>query len=433
MAGFFKRLFCKGDEVPKNADYSEISKELSLTECEIEENLKNFVRDSKPDVLDALSDLRDKAGKISFKKVNENKEITARVKTVVEKSLPGFASALENSLPKDLSDDPEEYYRSLVEIVQGAGKALKGPGRYIHAVFPDEIKGIKASLGVIGHAINSLNEELKPALEKKAKITGVREALSKTDSLLAEYESSSDEIKKLRDEVLSADSELSSTDDEISSCRKTHEFMEYERSIQRISSLEEEMRELKDSFHACVADVSNVFRKIIYASEKDGNLSFSKSLFEFDSLLISAQKKDAEMIKNIYSSLYPEMKRYLNENPGFVRNKSEEHFLSSEDVLKDHIGQICKKYSEVSDEMSKLKNIISGSLEAEKLSSLKKRRVEIETTKKSLLQKISALEKRIPEIEENYPMLQENLISAISSLKGQNIFIDNFPALKKLE
>jgi len=50
MAGFFKRLFCKGDEVPKNADYSEISKELSLTECEIEENLKNFVRDSKPDV-----------------------------------------------------------------------------------------------------------------------------------------------------------------------------------------------------------------------------------------------------------------------------------------------------------------------------------------------------------------------------------------------
>ncbi|MBN2734979.1 MAG: hypothetical protein JXQ82_09015 [Methanomicrobiaceae archaeon] len=427
MAGFFKKLFSKEDDKPFLIDYNEIPGYLDTTENELSKKLHESTESSKKEVYGAIDALNKKAEAILSVKIGDNAEIPPRVRTVVEKSIPGFSGSLKKALPESLSDDPEEYYTSLVNLVSGVGKCLSSQGKYIHAAFPAEIKDIKSSVAVIGREINSMNGVIKPAIEKRGKISEVRKAYQDIDSLYPEYFGASDETKGLELKLSSNESELEKIAEMISECRKSPEFQEYERYLLRISSLLEEKEELKDSYHLSAANVSNVFRKIIYAAEKDGNSKFAKDLYSFDSLLISGGKKDTESLLTQYSGLYPEIKRYMDANPGTLKNKSEERLLCAPDALPVQISDICSKYGSVSDEIRHLKELVSSFEQAEKLSVLEGRFEEIKKENNFNSSRIFSLLKRQEEISEIFSEYCDKLESAMSDLSEKKTLIENMP------
>jgi len=429
MAGFFKKLFSKEEETPPAMDFSEIAGYLKNLEKEDLEKLEAASQKSKKEVLTAIEDLKIKADSISGAKIPDDSVVAPRVRTVVEKSLPNFSASLLKAMPQNLPENPEEYYASLVETIQAVSKCMRGQGKYIHIVFPAEMKDIKASVDVIGRAINNLNNELKPVMDKKANVVLVRGELLKTESLVSEYSSSVDTINELKSEISSNEDEIEKIIEEITLCRKSPDFLEYEGQIERIKVLEEEKSELSDSYRAAVADVSNVFRKIIYASEREGESEFSKSLFDFDSYLLSGEIKDAGKINKIYSGLYPKIEEYIRKNPGFLKNKSEEFFFSDSDAFKIRISELCNKYNQVKDEISALKDTVSKSQSAEKLSSLKAKMEKLNEESAMKNKKISSLIERQNEISEEYPQLSESLSSALSKLRGCDTIIVDMPQL----
>ncbi|MDD4127832.1 MAG: hypothetical protein PHV39_09150, partial [Methanomicrobium sp.] len=208
MAGFLKKLFSKEGDMPHVMEYTDIAVFLDKSEKEDADKVEEVSNLSKPEVMAAIGDLKNKADSLSKAKISDDAEISPRVRTVVEKSLPGFSASLIKALPDSLPADPEEYYKTLVEVVQSIGKCLSGQGKYIHAVFPAEMKDIKTSLGVIGREINTLNEKIKPAMQNKEKISAVRTALNRSESLYSEYISSLDEIQKIESLISSNKKEL---------------------------------------------------------------------------------------------------------------------------------------------------------------------------------------------------------------------------------
>ena len=427
MAGFFKKLFSKEDDTPYVMDYNDISGFLDESEKEIAEILLKSSKRSEEVVLDAVSELRKKADSLMSVKISDNAELPPRVKVVVEKSVPGFSASLKKALPDTLPEDPEEYYNSVALLVQAIAKCMSGQGKYIHTAFPEEIKDIKSSVAVIGREINAMNEEIKPAVERREKVSGVRQTFDKTEFLFSEKTSSFDEITKLKTSISLNESELRDNADSIAKCRKTPEFLEYEGYLNRISSLDEERRELKDSYHLSVATVSNVFRKIIYAAEKKGNTDFSKALFSFDDLLLSKGKKDAKVISESYSALYPEIKRYLTDNSGFLKNKSEERLLSDSDELTSRISGLCGKYNSILDEISDLKSLVASNNQAETLAGIESRTDAMNAECTHMKSRISILEERQKEISEELPKSCEKLVSVLSDLRGRDTVIENMP------
>ena len=413
MAGFFKKLFSKEEETPPAMDFSEIAGYLKNLEKEDLEKLEAASQKSKKEVLTAIEDLKIKADSISGAKIPDDSVVAPRVRTVVEKSLPNFSASLLKAMPQNLPENPEEYYASLVETIQAVSKCMRGQGKYIHVVFPAEMKDIKASVDVIGRAINTLNNELKPVMDKKANVVLVRGELLKTESLVSEYSSSVDTINELKSEISSNEDEIEKIIEEITLCRKCPDFLEYEGQTERIK----------------VADVSNIFRKIIYASEREGESEFSKSLFDFDSYLLSGEIKDAGKINKIYSGLYPKIEEYIRKNPGFLKNKSEEFFFSDSDAFNIRISELCNKYNQVKDEISALKDAVSKSQSAEKLSSLKAKMEKLNEESTMKNKKISFLIERQKEISEEYPQLSESLSSALSKLRGCDTIIVDMPQL----
>ena len=89
-----------------------------------------------------------------------DEEIHPKLKSIAKNTLPQFVRAMNASLAKELPDDVEEFYPAAVECVKSCLNSTRGQGRYLQAVFPEEMKAVKTGIDTIGHQINEITASL---------------------------------------------------------------------------------------------------------------------------------------------------------------------------------------------------------------------------------------------------------------------------------
>ncbi|MBQ3684032.1 MAG: hypothetical protein II925_00370, partial [Methanomicrobium sp.] len=124
MAGFLKKLFSKDDNSPLICDYNTIPSDLESEENGVSASLNDAAKRSRGIISRALKDVAAVADNFMNLKVDSDAELNARVKSVVERSLPQFAAALRKTVPDEDSfpEDPQEYYNAVAETLKSVTK-----------------------------------------------------------------------------------------------------------------------------------------------------------------------------------------------------------------------------------------------------------------------------------------------------------------------
>jgi hypothetical protein len=87
-------------------------------------------------------------------------EASPKVRSVIEKSYPQFKKAIASQIVTEFPDDPEMFYKMVTESLKGCVSALKGPGKYIHLLFPEQMKIIRDRVAEMGREVNELTRLL---------------------------------------------------------------------------------------------------------------------------------------------------------------------------------------------------------------------------------------------------------------------------------
>lgn len=90
----------------------------------------------------------------------QDPETHPKLRSIARNSLPLFVKAMNASLVKELPDDIEEFYPAAVECLRSCLNSTRGQGRYLQAVFPEEMKAVKAGIDAIGREINDITASL---------------------------------------------------------------------------------------------------------------------------------------------------------------------------------------------------------------------------------------------------------------------------------
>ncbi|MFA5267757.1 MAG: hypothetical protein WC379_07270 [Methanoregula sp.] len=101
-------------------------------------------------------------------------EIHPKLKSIAKNSLPQYVKAMNASLAKELPDDVEEFYPAVVECLKSCVNSTRGQGRYLQAVFPEEMKEVKTGIDTIGHEINDITASLARYRKEKSLIDSAR-------------------------------------------------------------------------------------------------------------------------------------------------------------------------------------------------------------------------------------------------------------------
>ncbi len=208
-----------------------------------------------------------------------------KLEQISRTTLPAFVRAMESCLARPLPDDPHEFYTAAAGLLKCAISALRGQGRYLRAVLPDEMKAVKAGVDVIGHAVNSMTAALGEEKRDLAALATLRQRLERVTVLEAEGQDAvrrsaeaSDELAALADERAAAESAL----DDLDRSRAAEELARRQADAERLAA---RARELEAAHRMQAGGLVPVLRRAERLVAKRGDRPAATRLHHLQSTL----------------------------------------------------------------------------------------------------------------------------------------------------
>jgi hypothetical protein len=344
-----------------------------------------------------------------------------KIKSIAKNSLPLFVRAMNSSLAKDLPDDREEFYLAAVECVKGCLNSMRGQGRYLQMVFPDEMKAVKTGIDTMGREINALTQALSAYRNAQALSSAVR---SNHDTLVTmkedlarsvEKDSRTDRrIAELSARVEAIDKELA----ELSAGDGNREIEEQRSAVLvLVQSRDDAIRQ----YAALSMTASHVFRKAEKISQKQHNKPETDILRRVMELLSDHAIPESPDLADALNRACPVAERMIGAGEIPLKNKEERAVFSDTNAFCSGIcaaGASVKMQEEacrVAEERLALHPFISRvkSLEREK------------TQQQAMLAKENENRQELAEwrkqTREQIPVILEDLTKKAGIIAGENV------------
>ncbi len=172
MHNFLSRLFGKKEPEVFTINLDDVPAWLNGREQTAWSTLLQETGDKQKNIRDAVLKLQQVT--TAFARAEQAPELHPKLRTIAKNSLPQFIKAMNASLAKELPDGIEEFYPAAVECLKSCLNNTRGQGRYLQAVFPEEMKTVKSGIDVMGHEINEITASLSRYRNEKNLIDSAR-------------------------------------------------------------------------------------------------------------------------------------------------------------------------------------------------------------------------------------------------------------------
>jgi len=194
-----------------------------------------------------------------------------KIKSIAKNSLPLFVKAMNSSLAKELPDDREEFYLAAVECVKGCINSMRGQGRYLQMVFPDEMKTVKTGIDTMGREINALTQALSTYRNARAVSSAVRSLHASLVAMNEDLARSVDKDTRTDRRISELSARIEAIDKELAGLKEDAGNLEIEEQKSALRELESSRDDAIRHYAALSMTASHVFRKAEKISQKQHN------------------------------------------------------------------------------------------------------------------------------------------------------------------
>ena len=158
MGSFLEKLFGKKEPEVFTISMGAVPAWLNGREKTARSTLLSETSETQKKIRDGILNLQQITHTVA--QAEHNEEIHPKLKSIAKNTLPQFVRAMNASLAKELPDEVEEFYPAAVECLKSCLNSTRAQGRYLQAVFPEEMKAVKTGIDTIGHEINDITAAL---------------------------------------------------------------------------------------------------------------------------------------------------------------------------------------------------------------------------------------------------------------------------------
>ncbi|KLK87755.1 hypothetical protein SZ63_09035 [Methanoculleus sediminis] len=249
---------------------------LDAREEEIGHELSGATAPSREAIRGTLERLREAVARMET--AEGDGEVHPRLRDISRKALPGFTKSTAQILSREPTGDPETFYATAAEILKGSLKALKGQGKYLSSVYPDEMKEVRAAVKDLGREVNTMNEPLARARDGRRQVEDVRESHATLSRIREEYAAADGQVREYGAALAEAESAIHRAEEELAALKQRPDYarkLELEEKIRAFDATDEEAgREMATLRTTAV----HVLRKAGKVAEKTGDSTAAASI-----------------------------------------------------------------------------------------------------------------------------------------------------------
>lgn len=258
----------------------------------------------------------------------QESELHPKLRSIAKNSLPQFVKAMNAALSKELPDEIDEFYPAAAECLKSCLNNVKGPGRYLLAVMPEDMKAVRSGIAAMGHEINTItgslaryrkeSDSIRSALALHAGILDIRSDIGKADE---------------KDERIT--SRIAEITDRIAAIGRELQTFPADERMTEVSALKNDIREAENRRDAAMRTnaalsmtASHVFRKAEKIAVRKKHPSEIAVLRQTMELLSDHNVPDTSDLASALSAACPIAERMIAAEEITLKNKEERAVFS---------------------------------------------------------------------------------------------------------
>ncbi|ACL17498.1 coiled-coil domain-containing protein [Methanosphaerula palustris] len=344
-------------------------------------------------------------------------EVHPKLAQVTRVSLPAFQKAMEAALAHPLGTDPALFYTEAADLLKCAIRAQQGQGRYLRAVLPDEMDGIKASIAEIGRAINRMTAvfaDVNPRCDLIDQARG-------TSRRLIAAEKNVDTLKTLAAEERSRGAELrrqlAAAEEERTTLERSTPYQEYRALADRLVQEEGDRDAALAQERAIATTAGHLFKR---AGKTSGLVQARRDLFSAaeerledlcleDPVILSAATEAISMVRDGGLSL---------------KNREEKALFSEARETEQIFAETKAKVRETGAVVAATERVIDGSAAGTRYQDLQKQVRYLEKQALTAEQSATDDEERTAAAEAEAKAAREALTTQLATIRGHPVLLN---------
>jgi hypothetical protein len=356
--------------------------------------------------------------------------IHPKLKSIAKNSLPLFVKAMNSSLSKELPEDIEEFYSAAAECVKGCLNSTRGQGRYLQAVFPEEMKSVKTGIDAIGRELNAITESLTRYRKTKTLIQSIRSLYDAIRDIRTDSEKSREKSRRMSARIEEYTQRNSVIEKELLVLPSDAGMNEVNEKKSALGEMKKRHTEVTRTYAALSMTVSHVFRKAEKIATKQRQPTVIATLRHAIDLLSDHTVPEIKDLESALNTTFPIVQKMIAAGDIVLKNKEERAVFSD-------TGRFCTEMCSIGAEIraqelacSDLKKAIETHPVLMKMNSMEREKTQLE----SMLEKERHAQHELSDwsvkIKEKVPALQQELHQKIAEIIGENVQLQiDYPTL----
>ena len=353
----------------------------------------------------------------------QDTELHPKLRSIARNSLPQFVKAMNASLAKELPDEIEEFYPAAAECLKCCLNNVKGQGRYLLAVLPEEMKAVRSGIATIGHEINSITASLGRYRKEK---DNIHSALALHTALM----DIRSDIGKADEKDERITSRITEITDRIAAIGKELQTVPADERMTEVSLLKTTLREAENKRDAAIRTnaalsmtASHVFRKAEKIAVRQKHPSEIAVLRQMMELLSDHEVPDSGDLASALSAACPIAERMIAADEITLKNKEERAIFSDTKQFSTTLCASCTDLGLLENACRIAEDNLASHPLLAKVHSLEREKTQLETMLKKEEQARTELEEWRLKTQEKIPGLTEEMTKKIGDMVGGGVQI----------
>ena len=417
-------LFKRTEPVEENLklSFEELPAWLDAREEEIGRELSDAAKPPQEAIRSALDNLREIVARM--KTTEGNEEVHPRLRDISKKALPQFTKSMTQILSRDPSGDPETFYATAAEILKGVLRAVKGQGKYLSALYPDEMKEVRAAIRELGRGINTLTEAITRARTGQQQVEEVQRAYESLVRIREENVAVFAEIQKSREAIEGIGGKIRETEEGLAALKLRPDYTKKDEVEKKIR----ELKDLEDKIEREILTLRNpslhVFSKAEKIARKTGNNAAATTINRVLDAYANRPSGDEENLVRLIEAAMPATLAMVRQGDLVLKNQDEIRLFSDPETLPAELSEVMQREREVREEDAALQEALAALpvvVEEQRLTSAL---TELQRERDAMRSALSRAEDQENAARASYAKERENLQSRAAALAGKEVEVD---------
>jgi hypothetical protein len=347
--------------------------------------------------------------------------IHPKLKSIAKNSLPLFVKAMNASLSKELPGDIEGFYSAAVECVKGCLNSTRGQGRYLQAVFPEEMKAVKTGIDAIGREMNAITTSLTTYRKQKALMNRIQALYDAIRDIRIDSEKSLEKNQRIAARISGITGRIAFIEKELMVLPSDPGMHEVNEKKSALGEMEKKRTEVTRTYAALSMTVSHVFRKAEKIATKQRQPPEISTLRHAIDLLSNHTIPDTNELESALSKACPIAQRMIAAGDIILKNKEERAVFFETGRL---CTEMCTTCTDIRTQELACRNV-QEALDSHPVLVMMNSRVREKIQLESTLEKERQAQKDLSEwsgkIKEKVPALTKELHTKIEEIIGENV------------